>query len=97
MKSKKFWLLVAVAACIGCCAIPFAALFAGAFGAGLLAWQLNGAMKEVLLCLLPLTALLIGYLMYNRKNHQRAKQSCCNNPTQDCQQTQCATKNNYNK
>lgn len=96
MRAKKSWLFLAAVACVGCCAIPFSALVAGTFGAGLLAWQLDGAIREALLCSLPFMILLTGYFMYIRKSRQRAKPSCCNNPEQDCQQTQCATKSNYN-
>lgn len=93
MKAKKYWLALLAVACVGCCAIPFAALLAGASGVGLLVWQLDEAVLEILLCLLPLVFLFAGYMFYR---HQQRKSECCDKPASECSQTQCATKTHNN-
>ncbi len=93
MKSKKTWvLMMAAAACVGCCAIPFVAVFAGMSIAGLFAWKFNAMALEVLMCFLPLVIGATGYAIYNRR---RSTQVCCNHSSPDCEQKFCVTKKEH--
>jgi len=88
-KSKIAMLITAIA-CVGCCAIPLYSIVVGASSIGVISTLISDKNREVLICLLPLLLIAIDYYIYRRLN----RKSCCTSPTDECGNTQCASKNN---
>lgn len=86
-RPKRLWLtMLALTACAACCAIPLYTLLIGTTGLAVI-W--SDTATEIVKCLIPLALLGAGYWFYRK--HQ-AKKNCCASPQEDCNNQQCAIK-----
>jgi hypothetical protein len=84
---KSRWVLWGLGlACTACCALPIYLLLGGA-AVGLSASLISPAIKEILICVLPLMIVGLGVYFMNRK-----KKSCCDSPQSNCNNQQCEVK-----
>ena len=88
MTVRKYkWLtgLIGVA-CIACCAIPVGLLFTASGTLAITTLLASNQMKEVLICSVPLLAIMMGYFIITRRRKKAA--SCCNDSS-GCEPNQC--------
>ena len=89
MSDKKsrwaFWGVVL--ACTACCAVPIYFLVVGA-AAGFSASLMSPAIREILICTLPL--IIVGLVIYFSNSK---KKPCCDSPQSNCNDHQCGVKN----
>jgi len=81
-KTSKTVLLL-IAACIGCCAVPLVALVSGLSGLGVAAMVSNKAL-DIFICLITIAIMAVVWL-YSRQR----KKNCCNQPQADCSASYC--------
>jgi hypothetical protein len=90
MKNSKNKLMLGLIglACVACCAIPIAGIaFAGAGSAAIGAYFASGALRELLVCGVPILLIIVGFFLYSRH-----KAACCADPKSNCTSNQCGVK-----
>lgn len=85
---KSKWALWGIGlACVACCAVPLYLVMGGVAAVGISASVISPAIREILICVLPIMSIGLVIFLMSRK-----KKSCCDAPQSSCNSQQCQVK-----